>query len=409
MTLSTPCRQEVQLPADIIGEIYAFDPIGKSQLLAYKRRAKVQASILGEAEVGESEAYEWLVSEPGHQLFGQIIDSTLMDNGATGVCFNSKGVAIIDGDEVFCEKVAMKDMDDWKKTRGLEVADVRLLGDFKDSTGKRNLELTKAIGLMKDEVVEDFPIAGTRAAKEYHDSIAMGPGNFLSYHSEWLRLSGVAVERNPSAPNYEGLDMVSGTSIQGDGRATAPKFTEWLTGRLKERAQIWKQERLYAQEKRQQKGKGKSGRDDDDDSDDPAKKRKKKKKKSKGKPEAASQLDRKLEPIPAAEVASPEAEAYMRSFSDLVERSGRRQKARVGMFTVVKKGNRLGNTRRNPTDWYEIGMSLRIWETASYSKISSHLGGNGATSSSEQGEKSFSSRRMNGKWPSHSSLKVVTS
>ena len=192
MTLSTPCRQEVQLPADIIGEIYAFDPIGKSQLLAYKRRAKVQASILGEAEVGESEAYEWLVSEPGHQLFGQIIDSTLMDNGATGVCFNSKGVAIIDGDEVFCEKVAMKDMDDWKKTRGLEVADVRLLGDFKDSTGKRNLELTKAIGLMKDEVVEDFPIAGTRAAKEYHDSIAMGPGNFLSYHSEWLRLSGVA-------------------------------------------------------------------------------------------------------------------------------------------------------------------------------------------------------------------------
>ena len=89
------------------------------------------------------------------------------------------------------------------------------------------------------------------------------------------------MERNPSAPNYEGLDMVSGTSIQGDGRATAPKFTEWLTGRLKERAQIWKQERLYAQEKRQQKGKGKSGRDDDDDSDDPAKKRKKKKK-SKG-------------------------------------------------------------------------------------------------------------------------------
>ena len=84
-------------PADIIGEIYAFDPIGRSQLLAYKRRAKVQASILGEAEVGESEAYEWLVSEPGHQLFGQIIDSTLMDNGATGVCFNSKGVAIIDG------------------------------------------------------------------------------------------------------------------------------------------------------------------------------------------------------------------------------------------------------------------------------------------------------------------------
>ena len=33
-------------------------------------------------------------------------------------------------------------------------------------------------------------------------------------------------------------------------------------------------------------------------------------------------MSRKLEPILAVEVAFPEAEAYMRSFSDLVERSG---------------------------------------------------------------------------------------
>lgn len=61
-----------------------------------------------------------------------------------------------------------------------------------------------------------------------------------------------------------------------------PHFGEWISGRLKERASIWKQERLYAQERRNLRGKGK-GKDAGDDSDEEETgKRKKKKKKGKG-------------------------------------------------------------------------------------------------------------------------------
>ena len=80
-------------------------------------------------------------------------------------------------------------------------------------------------------------------------------------------------------PDYAGLDIVLGSSLMSDGRAATGKFNEWVTSKLKERSQIWKQERLYLQERRHGKGKGGGKADDDDDDDeDGAKKRKKKKK-----------------------------------------------------------------------------------------------------------------------------------
>ena len=167
------------------------------------------------------------------------------------------------------------------------MATIVFLGDHTDSTGKRVLGLAEAVNLMKgndkSDDSSDFPIFGIRAALEFHSSVARGQGNLLSYHSEWLRLSGVgkrtsaahihfslcealrllhswdqidpsttaigehltrwaiqtelAVERNPAQPDYSGLDIVSGSSIQGDGRAATAKFSEFVTSRLKEKAQ----------------------------------------------------------------------------------------------------------------------------------------------------------------------------
>ena len=179
---------------------------------------------------------------------------------------------------------------------------------------------------------DEFPIAGVRAAKELHESISEGPGNFLSYHAEWLRLSGVssrnaashvhrnlcdvlrlmhsydqldcsaltcgetlcrwmirmiqtelAVERSPAQPDYTGLDIVAGTATLPDGRATTTKFSEWVSGRMKDRAAIWKQERLF---KAERKGRGRGyDRENEDTSEEesPNGKGRKKKKKNKEK------------------------------------------------------------------------------------------------------------------------------
>eukprot|EP00435_Cladocopium_sp_Y103_P061503 s490_g23.t1 len=305
---ATPHRiieRRSRFPEDIADEIYAHDPIGKAQLNAFMRQAKIQAAILGDGDVGEPEAFDWVVSEPQHPKFGTALDPSLINNGATGLAFTSKGVIIEDGEEIYVERVLVKDLEDWRKKKVLEGGDDRLLGDHRDASGRRRLDLASAVELMKETEDKEFPISGIRAAKEYHDSVASGPGNFLSYHAEWLRLSGVAkrasaahihrslcealrlmhshdqidasttavgeflarwavqtelaVERNPSQPDYSGLDIISGASVQADGRATTSKFSEWVTGRLKERAQVWKQERLYNQERRSLRGKGGGG------------------------------------------------------------------------------------------------------------------------------------------------------
>ena len=325
--------RRAMFPQDIAHEVYAHNPIGLATLQNFKRQARIQATILGEGDVGESESFQWLIAEVGHARFGQEIDEMLLSDGATGLAFSQKGVAILDGEEIYVEKVMAKDLESWKKRKGLELGDMRLLGDHKDAAGKRRLDLNSAVELMKgggdEEAESDFPIQGTRAAKEYHQAVALGTNGFLAYHEQWLRQSGVqkrasaahihrnlceglrllhswdqvdgsttpigehlsrwaiqtelAVERNPAQPDYSGLDIVSGSALLGDGRASASKFGEWVTFKLKERSQIWKQERLYAQERRQAKGGGKGPRRDDQDSDDDAGIRKKKKKSKGGK------------------------------------------------------------------------------------------------------------------------------
>lgn len=316
-------------PEDIADEVYAHDVIERATLTAFKRQAKVQAAILGEGDIDDTESSEWLISEPSHPLFGEKVEERLLNNEATGLTFNTKGVVGKRPSLRGFLDVLSKDVEDWRKKKGLEQDDIRLLGDHKDAGGKRHLDFLSAVGLMKEPESEaDFPIAGVRAARELHDSIARGPGNFVTYHAEWLRQSGVgkkasaahihrslcesfrlmhswdqidssstaigehlsrwliqtevAVDRNPAQPDYTGLDIISGTSITAEGRAATSKFTEWLGARLKERAGVWKQERWYAQERRMQKGKGGGkGGEDSSDGDNAGVRKKKKKKKAK--------------------------------------------------------------------------------------------------------------------------------
>ncbi len=156
----------------------------------------------------------------------------LLNNGATGLAFSNKGVILRQGEEIFVERVLVKDLEDWKRQRGLEGGDTRLLGDHKDESGARRLELGKAISLMKSVEDSDFPIHGVRAAKELHESVALGPGNFVSYHAEWIRLSGVA-KRTSAAHIHrtlcESLRLLhSYDQIDSSSTAIGEHLSRWL-------------------------------------------------------------------------------------------------------------------------------------------------------------------------------------
>lgn len=317
-------ERHAPFPSDISDEVYAHDPIARGVLQAFKRQSQIMAAVLGEGAVDELDTVAWVIADAAHKDFGAVVDANLMNTPATCLTFASRGVVVREGEEIFVERINLKDLESWKNEKGKELGDVRLLA------GKRRLDLSAAVALMHEGKDPEFPVTGVRAAREFHDSVAYGPGNFLSYHSEWMRLSGVsnrnaaahvhrnlcevlrlmrsydqidcsslaagetlcrwliqtemAVERSPGQPDYQGLDIVAGTATMPDGRASTSKFQEWVSSRLKERAAIWKQDRLYRQERRQGPGRGARGGDAADDAEDeddaPSRRRRKKKNKS---------------------------------------------------------------------------------------------------------------------------------
>ena len=143
--------------------------------------------------------------------------------------------------------------------------------------------------------------------REYLLAIRDGPGDLPTYHLTWVRSSGVssggaiahehrslcealrlglskdqldlsnlscfehlvrrlltleiAVARSPNAPDVSGLEVVAENPIAATGQAYVSNMTSWITDRLKEKANIQKQSRLFKEEFNK-KGK-KIGEDDE--------------------------------------------------------------------------------------------------------------------------------------------------
>ena len=88
----------------------------------------------------------------------------------------------------------------------------------------------------------------------------------------------LAVARNPAAPDFSGLDVVNESPLGSQGQAYVSTITTWVTDRLKERAQIQKQARLFREEFGRGKGGVKEAWKGEDGDADGAKWRRKKKK-----------------------------------------------------------------------------------------------------------------------------------
>ena len=219
-------------------------------------------------------------------------------------------------------------LEEWIKTRKAAEVDVRVLPLTLDANGRRELPLREALPRWRNDEQKDWPHEGPRGLQEFLQSVADGPGNLVSYHLEWIRSSGVrdstaqahehkhlcealrlavsldqldvsnlasmehmgrrlvqletAVARNPVHPDYGGLAALADGPVSSLGQARTPKFTNWITEKQTEQANIMRQQRLYTQEMVDSaagrgKGDGKKGKPDDKE-----KKRKKGKKEDDG-------------------------------------------------------------------------------------------------------------------------------
>lgn len=270
---------------------YAFDEISKAELEGHRRRARLMCNLFNEASFADVESFEWLVADVHRPDFGVAFkDSDIEDS----VVLQDSALIEYEGDIVYAVKVPVSQKAEWIKSRDTTKGDARLLGSHKDAHGRRFLEFGKAIDLMTSAEFSDWPLSGPRACMELLKSIREGTSDLTTYHLQWARNSGVssyaaclhehrcicdylkyfiatdqvdvscllgaemmcrrlitietAVTRNPQAPDFSGLDLVMESGIGQSGEARTAKFTEWISAKLKEKAQVQKQARLFKEE-----------------------------------------------------------------------------------------------------------------------------------------------------------------
>ena len=239
----------------------------------------------------EIDAFDWVVADTSRKDFGEVIDEQLVEDGVT---LRDSALVEKDGEEVFVQRVGTSALANWLVEKEGSKGDARILGDFRDSQGKRHLAFNDAVDKLRTSPLPDWSLAGPRAVAEFMRAVRDGSSDLTTYHLNWTRHSGVsqygaavhehrmlcdalrcflsidqidisncmgaeilvrrviqietAVGRNPASPDYTGLEVLMEQPIGASGEAQVLKLAEWVGARLKEKATIQKQSRLYKEE-----------------------------------------------------------------------------------------------------------------------------------------------------------------
>eukprot|EP00435_Cladocopium_sp_Y103_P014337 s2772_g3.t1 len=319
--------RNAEFPAHLIHECYTFDEVSKAELDRQKRLAKTMAAILDDSEVVDVAAMRWIISDPSSKRFGTLIPA---DSHGDIIPLGQHGLIDWDGDVHYVREIAANEVQAFTDRQKECANDIRTIGDHRDSQGRRFIQFGEATNLLRESKIEDWGFSGPRSVREFLRAVEAGPGDLTSYHAAWARSSGVtqasaichehqslceslrlglirdqldisnsmafghltrriitleiAVSRSPSAPDFSGLDLLVEAPVSASGAAHVATVNSWVTERLKERAQIQKQARLFKEEQAKKKGGGGGG-----DQEDEGKRWKKRQAKAKANPGGGAQ------------------------------------------------------------------------------------------------------------------------
>lgn len=298
-----------RFPAEQADEVFAFDPVSKADMAHEKRRARTHAAILGEEDLDGLGTSVWIVCDVKDTKFGELVPSEMVEDAALFTSLQARGLVEWDGEVHFCEQILDSETEKFIKDKKSSELDARTLGIHMTGT-KQYISTREALPMLTEEKRDDWPHPGPRIVLEFVTSLVEGPGNWVTYQSEWARNSGVsegsavfhahrvacevmrlaievdqlnvsslacfeqllrkcaqdemAVDRNPKHPDYSGLSTALGAPTQTSGAAVTQKWTEWLSTRQKDRAIVMKQARILREERdadwKRRNGKGKKGK-----------------------------------------------------------------------------------------------------------------------------------------------------
>ena len=289
--------RKAEFPAPQRPYVYAFDPLSRGELESYRRRAKTMNNLFNDAAFEEVASSVWVIADSSHPEFGREVDEELVVDGVT---LRDCGIVEWEGEELFVKRLSSATKDQWVTDKVSAKGDMRLLGDFRDGQGKRFLDFKSAADKLRNTEMKDWELKGPRACAEFIRAVRLGTGDLTSYHLNWAQHSGVsqhgaavhehrvlidsirammmidqvdisnllgteilvrrviqietAVSRNPASPDYTGLEVVMEQAVGVGGEAQVNTFTEWVSSKLKERAQVQKQARLYKEEFKRKSG-----------------------------------------------------------------------------------------------------------------------------------------------------------
>lgn len=344
-----PLSRNSDYPPGYAGQLYI--PQNDVVMRAYldlKRQAESLAIVRGCTDRpgvptggDASGAGFWRIADVDSKRFGDIIPSSDLSDANKNVLLETgdqkKRLHAVGSDIFTLEYVT--DFESWSNQKrpglpGGDAGDLRLLGCNRLSSGRRQLSLEKALEHMTDKKFDDWPHRGPKAVKDFLESVLQNGGDITTYHSSFMRKSGLAensaasheyknllsvlrlsiaydqidptnlacieqvvrrvleiqtaVRRNPKHPTFDSFDYNLRGTVDEVGGARASQYAEWIAEQQKSEAKALKGNREWREE--QAADRRRAGRvPEKDDSDDdegggggPRGKKKKKKQKAKG-------------------------------------------------------------------------------------------------------------------------------
>ena len=321
-------------PVDEDEEVRTFDDApSERDLRDAHARANRTAGLLGLPAGGAAGSAggfaprrpsSWRVCHPGCEFYGDEVPDDVVGNSTTGVDKGTMGLALLEGYWWPVERVRNDEVDSWLAgLRGGPRRDPRLAGDVRDAGGKRFVNLSDYMGLLRpiDRAKDkDWPHRGPSAAAEVLSGVRGCGRELVTYDEFWAQTSGVqsgsnlrllhktifhalallqsydqvdvpalagaeylarraiqvqrAVRANPKCPTFQGLEkMCDHTLDEATGLATQD-FTKHFADISEADAKIMKQQRLLRTEMNSRPGGAPPKADSDDDGEQPAQKRK---------------------------------------------------------------------------------------------------------------------------------------
>ena len=317
LCLVIPLERAQPLPARVLGDHYAQQPLRPDALERARIEARALATALGVAPAAAPVgAALRMYADTGHERFGQAVEQDLLLQAARLVQRDGMGLLEVPEEGwTFVERVRPADLSAWREEKVSGPGrDGRILPVTRDAQRSRFCTVRDALGKVVPLPVpapEDWPYKGPSAVYELLVSVRAVSDDFGQFHEHFLRTSGLggetpvgikhrellgilmhlvcfdqlnvcqlagaeacarfilqihaAVRRNPKAPDFRGLAMMTMSRLDCSGGVLTGEFAKYVAEEQKSDAFTLKQQRLYAEEDDKRRAGAKKGGGKDKD------------------------------------------------------------------------------------------------------------------------------------------------